>query len=67
MLVVIDINMGNAGSVINMIKKVGYHAILTRDKKIISRAKKLILPGDGAFDTGMLHLERFKLVDLLNI
>jgi glutamine amidotransferase len=64
-LVVIDIDMGNAGSVVNMIRKVGGNPLLTRDKFKIADANKLILPGDGAFDTGMLHLEKFDLLDLL--
>lgn len=55
-IVIIDFGMGNIGSVANMIKKAGGNAIITSDKDKILRAKKLLLPGVGAFDAGMNNL-----------
>jgi imidazole glycerol-phosphate synthase subunit HisH len=66
MIVIIDYDMGNVGSIANMIKKVGGDSIITRDKATIEAAEKLILPGVGAFDTGMQNIEKFGLLELLN-
>jgi imidazole glycerol-phosphate synthase subunit HisH len=66
MIVVIDYGMGNMGSILNMLKKVGAEAIVSSDKSVIERATKLILPGVGAFDNGMKNLNRLDLVPVLN-
>lgn len=58
--------MGNVGSIANMIKYVGDESIITRDLKEIEKAKKIILPGVGSFDTGMENLLKYNLVDLLS-
>ncbi len=56
MIAIIDYDMGNIGSVANMLKKIGHKAIITRDAQIIADADRLILPGVGAFDSGMQQL-----------
>lgn len=66
MIVVIDYGMGNMGSILNMLKKVGAEATVSSDKAVISRASKLILPGVGAFDNGMKNLNRLDLLPVLN-
>lgn len=66
MIVIIDYGMGNLGSIINMLKKVGASAKISVDIKEIERAEKLILPGVGAFDTGMKRLNELNLIELLN-
>ncbi len=53
---VVDYGMGNLGSILNMLRKVGAEAIATSDAEAIRRAPKLILPGVGAFDSGMKNL-----------
>ncbi len=58
MIVVIDYDMGNIGSVLNMLKKVGAEAKLSRCPEDLLGANKLILPGVGAFDNGMANLLR---------
>jgi glutamine amidotransferase len=65
MIVVIDYEMGNIGSIINMIKKAGGEAVLSSDLARIETAEKLILPGVGSFDTGMQNLDKLGLVDVL--
>ena len=57
MLTIIDYGIGNVGSILNMIKKVGGKAQVTSDAQIISNADKLILPGVGAFDRAISTLE----------
>lgn len=65
MIVVIDYNMGNVGSIANMIKKVGGDVLITSDKNEIAKAHKLILPGVGAFDAGMENIQQMGLLDVL--
>ena len=66
MIVIVNYGMGNLGSIVNMLKKVGVQAKISSDPKEIESADKLILPGVGAFDTGMQRLQELHLIDLLN-
>lgn len=66
MIVVIDYGMGNMGSILNMLKKVGAEATVSSDRSVIAKASKLILPGVGAFDNGMKNLNRLDLLPVLN-
>ena len=67
MIVIVDYGMGNLGSILNMLKKVGVPAAkVSADPKDIEQADKLILPGVGAFDTGMQRLRETGLISLLN-
>jgi glutamine amidotransferase len=58
MIVVVNYNMGNVGSVYNMIKKIGFEALITLNVNEIEKAKKIILPGVGAFDNGIINLKK---------
>jgi glutamine amidotransferase len=66
MITIIDYKTGNLGSIQNILKRIGEESVITSDKDEIARAKKLILPGVGAFDTGMRNLTELDLVDILN-
>lgn len=66
MNVIVDYGMGNHGSIINMIKKIGYKAITSSDPEVIRNADKLILPGVGAFDNGIENLKKRDLLNVLN-
>jgi glutamine amidotransferase len=65
-IVIIDYGLGNLGSMFNMFKKIGVHAIISADHEIIKEAKKLVFPGVGSFDTGMSKLEAQGLIPVLN-
>lgn len=65
-IIIIDYDMGNVGSIANMIKKIGGTSRITSDISEIEQAEKLILPGVGAFDTGMRHLEEGQLLPVLH-
>jgi glutamine amidotransferase len=65
-IVVVDYDTGNVGSVLNMLKKAGAQAQVSRDPGVLRDARKLVLPGVGAFDEAMGNLQRFGLVDVLN-
>lgn len=66
MIVIVDYGIGNLGSIRNMLRKVGASATISSDANAIKEADKLILPGVGAFDTGVRHLRESGLVDLLH-
>lgn len=66
MIAVIDYGMGNVGSIINMLNKIGVSAILTDDHEQLLKADKLILPGIGAFDNGMQNLNESGLDAIIN-
>lgn len=66
MITIIDYKTGNLGSIQNILKRIGEVSVVTSDKDEIARATKLILPGVGAFDTGMRNLTGLNLIDILN-
>lgn len=66
MVVIVDYGMGNLGSIVNMLKKIGIEAFVSSDASTIYKAEKLILPGVGAFDNGMFQLNKLGLIEALN-
>ena len=65
-IVIIDYGMGNVGSIVNMMKKIGHPARVSRDPAEIRSADRLILPGVGSFDAGMENIRSFGLVEVLH-
>ena len=65
MIVILDYGMGNTGSIINMIRHVGGDAVISADEQTISTAAALILPGVGAFDSGMEKLRASNMLALV--
>ena len=66
MIVVIDYDVGNIGSILNMLKKVGASACCSADVYTIESAEKLILPGVGSFDQAVAKLDASGLIPVLN-
>ena len=66
MVTIVDYGLGDLGSIKNMINKVGGHATVASGSGDILNAEMLILPGVGAFDSGMLHLKSSGLLEVLN-
>jgi glutamine amidotransferase len=66
MIVIIDYNCGNVGSISNMLKKIGAECEVSSNHDKILNADKLILPGVGSFDNGMNNLKSKNLIDSLN-
>jgi glutamine amidotransferase len=56
MITIVDYGMGNLGAVLNMFKRVGAKAEITSDVARIADARKLLLPGVGAFDSAMQRI-----------
>lgn len=65
MIMIVDYGLGNVGSIINMLKKLGAESKLSKDHSELARADKLILPGVGAFDVAMQELKDKNLVTVL--
>jgi len=65
-ITIIDYGIGNIGSLENIIRKAGGTSIVTSNPEDIKVAKKLILPGVGAFDNGMKNLNNLNLIEILN-
>jgi imidazole glycerol-phosphate synthase subunit HisH len=57
MITIVDYGMGNLGSIANMLKKVGAASTITSDLGVIAAARKLILPGVGAFDAAIERID----------
>lgn len=66
MIVIVDYEMGNVGSIQNMLRKIGARSTVSRDPEVIHQAGKLILPGVGAFDAGMTKLHQLGLAHVLH-
>lgn len=56
MITIVDYGMGNLGSLVNMLKRVGAQSQVVSDPNEIAKAKKIILPGVGAFDSAMQRI-----------
>ena len=48
-----------------MLKKIGFKSTITSEPDFISKAGALIIPGVGAFDTGMKNLNEFGITEVL--
>jgi imidazole glycerol-phosphate synthase subunit HisH len=66
MIAVLDYGVGNVGSVIRMIERAGGAARKITTSEEVRAASKLVIPGVGAFDHGMAHLEQRELLDALH-
>lgn len=65
-IIILDYGMGNLGSVFNMFKKIGVNAKISNNIKEVEKAKKILLPGVGAFDTAIQKIEDNNFSEILN-
>lgn len=65
MIAIVDYGVGNVGSVLNMLRKVGARARISGVAAEIEAADKVILPGVGHFGQGMRKLHETGLVPVL--
>lgn len=65
MIVIIDYNLGNKASIQNMIRKIGYDAVITNNISIIEQASHIIMPGVGAYDEGIMQLQKLDLIPII--
>ena len=65
MIAIIDYDAGNIKSVEKAVIKLGYDCVITRDKEVLKKADKLILPGVGAFGDAMERPNEYGLTDII--
>ncbi len=65
MIAIIDYGVGNLFSLCSSFKAIGEDAIITNDKKVIDSAKKIILPGVGAFSDAVKKLNESGMAEVL--
>lgn len=66
MIIIVDYGMGNLGSIQNMFKRIGVQSKITSDPNEIISAKKILLPGVGAFDQAMKKINETGFKDILD-
>lgn len=65
MVGIIDYGLGNLGSIQNMLKVIGEKSVISYDKNVLDECERFILPGVGAFDTGIKQLRERNLVEFI--
>jgi len=66
MVAIIDYGLGNLKSVKKALDHLKIESIITNDKNCISNSDFILLPGVGAFNQGMINLEKLGLIEVLN-
>ena len=62
---IVDYGMGNIGSLVNMFRRIGARTIVTDRPGEIASARKILLPGVGAFDAAIARIDGLGLRDVL--
>ena len=63
---IIDIGIGNVGSVANMLEYLDYSCRMVKDPENLKSVDKIILPGVGMFDYAMRELNTSRFTSALN-
>ena len=58
---IVDYGFGNITSVENAIEYLGYEPVICKSPEDITKAKHLILPGVGSFESGIDSLKKKRL------
>lgn len=66
MIAIIDYDAGNVKSVEKALQLLGQEVVLTRDKELLLKADKVVLPGVGAFGNAMEKLHQYGLVEVIH-
>ena len=65
MIGIIDYGMGNAGSIFNMLRKLGHQSKFCLNPSDLDHCNKIILPGVGAFDNAMKNLTKKGFIEII--
>ena len=65
MIVIIDYNSGNTGSIANALERLGEKYCITSNKEEIKKAKKIIFPGVGRASSAMDELKKKDLIEII--
>lgn len=66
MIVIVDYELGNLGSIRNMLRRIGADGVISSNPEVIAGAERLVLPGVGAFGEGMDNIARLGLRAVLD-
>lgn len=66
MITIIDYGVGNIGALLNMFDYLAIDAEASGDPDVLLKARKIVLPGVGAFDRAMSQLRERRLIEPLN-
>ena len=66
MTAIIDYDAGNIKSVEKALMALGEEAVITRDRKVLLQAARVILPGVGAFGDAMEKLNAYGLTEIIH-
>lgn len=64
-ILIIDYGIGNIGSLRNMFRRIGVETDVAGDPASLGRARKLLLPGVGAFDPAMARINAMGLGEVV--
>ena len=64
-VVILDLNLGNLGSIINVLDFLGINYIISNNKNEIKNYNKLIIPGVGSFNKAMENIEKLGLTKII--
>ena len=65
-IIILDYGIGNTRSIQNALERFQILSVLSKDRDEILNSSGIILPGVGAFATGMKNLNKFHLVEILS-
>lgn len=65
MIVIVDYDIGNISSVLNMFQRIGVASHVSSKAEDIEQAERIVLPGNGAFDACMVNLKASGLIPVL--
>jgi glutamine amidotransferase len=65
MIVIIDYDVGNVSAIANMLSRLGFNSSITKNPKDIEKANRIILPGNGSYDTCLKNIRSTNLMPLL--
>lgn len=63
---IVDYGLGNTGSVRSSLERVGAEVVISKEPEVLLANDGLVLPGQGAFRTGMENIKSQGLLDTLN-
>lgn len=64
-VLIVDYNLGNIKSLQSALSFLGYSSVISNDPNKILKARKIILPGVGAFPTAIQYLNKYNLLEAL--
>ena len=65
MIVIIDYGVGNLRSILTKFDRLKIQAVVSSDPQDIRRADKLVLPGVGHYQAGMINLRKSNLIPVI--